>query len=245
MEVSCELRNPNALSATVHDIKFASHMGKHLVGRGAVTGPVSVPARGLFTLTVPVRVAYSQLPPDFPTRAAEGTVKLRTHARFTAKTSLGTYRMEVTSTDTARVAKALKVAIQGPFQGASVKIRSIKPVAADLRQMKLRFTLAVRNMFAFPVRIVRGSYEVFVDGEHFGRGELEHPVELGPRATDTFEADVMTTHVAVGSAIASMLGADPRFRLEGTLWIDPIAGVSRLPVKVEADGSIFDPGAAP
>ncbi len=41
------------------------------------------------------------------------------------------------------------------------------------------------------------------------------------------------------SAIAAMMGQDPRFRLTGTLWIDPIGGVSELPVDVEADSSIF------
>jgi len=36
-----------------------------------------------------------------------------------------------------------------------------------------------------------------------------------------------------------LLTQDPTFRIFGTLWIDPIAGVSELPVDVTTDDSIF------
>jgi LEA14-like dessication related protein len=239
MKVRCELENPNPLDAEVTEIRFCTYLGESLAGWGQMAGPVHAPARSRFKLEVPVRVAYDQLPADLPTRVAGGTVLLRTETDLKAKTRLGTYRMHLVSTDRTKIAEALEVAIQGPFKGRGLKIVSIRLGGLQLRRVRLVARVRARNPFAFPIRIRKGSYRIAINGEHFGDGALSVPITIGATSQVETELEVAATHGAVGKSILAMLGQQPRFKLSGTLWIDPIGGVSRLPLEVEADSSIF------
>lgn len=239
MLVHCELENPNPLGAKVSEIRFSSYLGQSLVGRGRIDGPIDVAARSRFPLEVPVRVAYENLPADLPARVADGTVQLRTVTDLSARTRLGTYRMHLVSRGRTEIAKALEVAIQGPFRGRAVQILGIRLGGMHLRRIQLLARVRARNLFAFPLRIRRGSYRIAINGEHFGEGTLSRPITIQARSTVETEMAVTATHGAVGKTILAMLGQEPRFKLTGTLWIDPIGGVSRLPLEVEADASIF------
>lgn len=239
MKVRCELENPNPLDAEVSEIHFRTYLGKSLAGKGQMAGPVKAPARSRFKLEVPVRVAYDQLPADLPARVADGTVLLRTETDLRAKTRLGTYRMHLVSTDRTKIAEALEVAIQGPFKGHGLKIMGIRLGGVQLRRVRLKARVRARNQFAFPIRIRRGSYRIAINGEHFGDGALSVPITIGAKSQVETTLEVTATHGAVGKSILAMMGQEPHFKLTGTLWIDPIGGVSRLPLEVEADSSIF------
>ena len=238
LQVRCLLENPNPLGAQVVKVRFKAFSKTHLLGEGSFAGPVTVKPNSRFQLRTPVRVAYHRLPPDFPARVKDGALVLRTEVDLTAKTKLGTYPMHLVTEGRVDIAETLKVAIQGPFKGQAVTIKSIRLTGLKLRRVKLRVRFVARNMFAFPVRIVRGEYRILVNGEHFGRGKLEQPIVLPPRGSKTVDTELSATHGAVTRAMAAMMG-DPRFRLKGTLWIDPVGGVSRLPLDVEADSSVF------
>jgi len=237
--VRCQLENPNALGAEVSQVRFRSLTGSHLLGQGRFPGPVKVNANSRFVLQVPVRVSYADLPADLPRRVASGMLLMRTEVDLRAKTSLGSYSMHLTTEDRVKIAEALKVAIQGPFQGQAFRIDSIRLAGLELRRIRLRIRFVARNMFGFPVRIRGGRYSVSINGALFGDGKLERPIAVPPRRTVTVDAKVLATHGAVTQAIAAMLGADPRFRVKGTLWIDPIGGVSKLPIDIQAGSDIF------
>jgi LEA14-like dessication related protein len=237
--VRCKLANPNSLGAGVSNIRFRTFAGQHLLGKGRFQGPLEVQPKSEFLLEVPVRVSYAGLPPDFPERVKDGHLRMRTEVNLTAKTKLGSYDMHLSTKDRVKIAEAFRVAIQGPFKGEAFRIDSITLAGLKLRRVKLRIRFTARNLFAFPYRILRGAFSISINGSHFGDGKLEQPLALKPRSQATVDTVVAATHGAVGRAIAAMMGEDPRFRLKGTLWIDPIGGVDRLPVDVEADSSIF------
>lgn len=239
LKVRCELENPNPIGARVSEVRFKTYAGPHALGEGTLPRPVEVAPKSRFVLEVPVRVTYARLPADFPSRVKDGTLLLRTETDLRAATKLGSYRMHLVAEDRTRISEALQVAIQGPFSGRALRIESISLAGVQLRRVKLRIRFVARNMFAFPVRIVRAAYSIAINGSHFGDGTLSKPIAIPPGREVAVEVEVAATHGAVGSAIAAMMGAEPRFRLTGTLWIDPIGGVSKLPIDVEADSSIF------
>jgi LEA14-like dessication related protein len=239
LRVRCELENPNALGAEVSRVRFRTWTGEHELGNGELSERFSVTARSRFSLEVPVRVTYEALPADLPARAAGGTIQLRTEADLRARTSLGSYNMRLTSEGRTQIAEALRVAVQGPFAGDSVRVDSIALAGLELRRVRLRARLTARNRFSFPIQIRRGTFSVAVNGAPFGKTSLDRPLALGPRATATLEMIVLATHGAVGGAIAAMFGAQPRFRVQGELEIDPIGGVQRIPIDVQADSSVF------
>ena len=238
--VRCRLENPNPLGARVSQVRFRTFTGENLLGQGRLPQPVEVAPRTQFTLEVPVRVAYADLPADLPGRVQDGALPMRTEVDLTATSKLGSLDMHLTATDKVQIAQAMRVAIRGPFSGQAIRIQGISLAGLELRRVKLRIRLVARNMFAFPVHITSGRYSIAINGSHFGDGKLEQAVRLPPRGQVLVDAKVLATHGAVGQAIAAMMGAAPGFRLTGTLWIEPIAGVSRLPLDVEADSSIFN-----
>lgn len=243
MQVRCELENPNPLDARVSRVRFATYTGSHLLGRGRLETPVAVKARSRFMLRVPVRVRYARLPRDLPRRVEDGKLDLRTVARLTASTRLGSHQMRLVARDRTDVAEALRVAIQGPFRGPGFRVVGLRLAGVGLTGVTLRARWTARNMLPFPYTIRRGRFDVFVDGQRFGEGRISEPLTVAPGRSVTRETEVRATHGAVGSALSAMMGADPRFRLRGTLWIDPVGGVSRLPLDVEADASVFTPAA--
>jgi LEA14-like dessication related protein len=237
--VRCQLQNPNGLGATVQNVHFQTFAGRYLLGEGRFQGPLRVRPKSEFLLEVPVRVSYSGLPADFPERVKDGHLRMRTEVNLTAKTKLGSYDMHLSTVDRVKIAEALGVAIQGPFRGGAFRIDSITLAGLKLRRVTLRIRFTARNMFAFPFRIRRGTFGISINGSPFGDTKLEQPLQLEPRSQVSVDTVVTASHGAVGRAIAAMMGEDPRFRLKGTLWIDPIGGVDRLPVEVDADSSIF------
>lgn len=234
-----EVENPNPLGATISKVRFETFMGQHQLGRGQMAGPLQVAAKSRFSLEAPVRVTYGRLPPDLPQRVADGTMRIRTVASMTAGSKLGSITMNLTSEDRAKIDDSLKVAIRGSFSGDALKILSINLGRLKLRKVQLKIKIRAQNLFAFPVRIRRGNYSISINGSHFGKGAFSEPLTLAPRGAVERTMEIAASHGAVGSAIMAMMGAEPRFKLKGTLWIDPIAGVSKLPLEVEADSSIF------
>jgi LEA14-like dessication related protein len=239
LQVRCELVNPNPVSAEISQIRYRTFLGTHLLGSGQLSSRVPVASRSRFLLTLPMHVAYADLPADFPERVKGGSLLLRTVADFHAKAAVGSFDMHLVSEGTTRVADALQVAVQGPFQAEAVRVEKIYLSGLELRAVRLRLRLIARNLFAFPVGVQRGEFSLEINGSFFGKSALRHPLSLAPRSSVPFEVDVVATHGAIGSAIAAMMGSQPIFRVKGTLWIDPIGGVRRIPIDVRADSSIF------
>ncbi len=237
--VKSEVANPNRLDAEVSEVDFRAYLGPSLIGSGHVAGPFSAPAGGRFLLEAPLRVAYGDLPADFPARVAGGELALRTEARFRARTSLGRYTMQVTSEGRTRIAEALQVAVQGSFQGEALRVEGIALGALALRQVQLRVRFRLRNLFAFPVKIEGGDFKLAINDAPFGESSLPSALELPARGSATTTLEIAATHGVVGSVVLGMLGKEPRFRVRGTVRIAPIGGVSRIPVDVQADSSIF------
>jgi LEA14-like dessication related protein len=241
LRVKCEIENPNALGAQLSGVQFRTSLGSHLLGSGQLRETLEVAARSRFMLEVPVRVAYADLPSDLPSRAASGELELHTEASFSAKTPVGTYAMRLVSQGRTRIAEALQVAVQGPFQGDAVRVESVSLAGLQLRRTRLRVRLAAHNLFAFPIRIQRGTFTVHINDTRFGTSSLAGPLLLPPRSRVSTEMEIAATHGTVATVVASMLGREPQFRVQGTLWIDPIGGVSRIPLDVRADSSVFGP----
>lgn len=239
MKVRTEVENPNAMSASLTRIRFRTYMGQNMVGKGEVPGPVKAPARQRFILESPVRIAYADLPADLPARTAGGKFELRIATTFTAKTPVGTFPLKLESSGQVRTDESLQVAIKGPFRGGSMKVESIALSEFGFFGSRMIIRLEARNAFAFPVRCRRASFSIAVNGVHFGTGTLEQPVRLAPRSPATVEVEVAASHGSLGQTLLVLLTQDPTFRVTGTLWIDPIAGVSELPVDLTTDGSIF------
>jgi len=245
MYTTCRLENPNPMGAELRNIQFTTYIGPHLVGRGRIGRPVTVDAHSRFTLVAPLHIAYADLPADFPRWARNGTVRLRVEASFAAHLAVGTFALRARYNGPVRVDEAVNVAIQGPFRGDSIKVTSIAVVGMNLRHTRLRFHLQARNKLAFATRFRRGEVMVTINGERFGAGTLDKPLLLPPRSVRTFQVEVRATHGALGQSVVALLGGDPVIRVTGTLWIDPIAGVSRLPIDVTTDASVFDAAAMP
>ena len=68
---------------------------------------------------------------------------------------------------------------------------------------------------------------------------LTRPLAIPPRAEVTTEIEVLAPPGATLGAALSLFSQSTTFRLKGTLWIDPIGGVSRLPIDVQTDSSVF------
>ncbi len=239
MQVRTEVENPNSMGATLTDVRFRAYMGQQLVGKGQVPGPVKAPARRRFVMESPVRIAYADLPADLPARAAGGALELRVTTDVTAKTSVGTFPLKLESTGKVKVDEALTVAIKGPFRGGSMKVESITLAKIGVLGSRMIVRLQAHNAFAFPVRVRKASFTIEVNSVRFGTGDMERAVRLPPRSKATVEVAVSATHGSVGKTLMVLLTQDPTFRIFGTLWIDPIAGVSELPVDVTTDDSIF------
>jgi len=237
--VKSEVANPNRLDAEVSQVSFRAYLGPHPIGSGQVAGPFQAPAGGRFVLEAPVRVAYASLPADFPARVEGGALALRTEARFRARTSLGSYTMQVASEGRTRIAEALQVAVQGPFQGEALRVESITLGGIAIRQVRLRVRFRARNLFAFPLQIQGGDFKLDINDAYFGESSLPRPLELPARGSATTELEIVATHGVVGAVVLGMLGKEPRFRVRGTVRIAPIGGVSRIPIDVQADSTIF------
>lgn len=235
----CLLHNPNSLDASVSNIRFVAKSGPHVLGRGKLAGPIAVKAKSTFPLTAPLTVSYADLPADFPARVSGGKLALTIETQLTAKTSLGTYTMELVSRGAPRIAEALEVAVRGSFRGKSLVIENYTLRELGLRGVTLDVHVKIANAFAFPLRIRRASYSLDVNGKPFGKGALKTAIALGPRSSARRKLAVRATHGAVGHAMSAIFGKAPKFRVRGTLWIDPIGGVDKIPIDLTADASVF------
>lgn len=239
VNVTCEVESHSPLDATLTDLQFSTYTGPHLLGEGRLPGPVEVPGGTRLTLVAPVRMDYRRFPADFPRRVSRGVLPLRTEARFLADTALGDVSLQVSSTDQVKVSETLSVAVTGPFRGGALIVTSIEPRRVGLLGMTLRLGLHARNKFAFPINVRRGQWQLRINDRRFGRGQLSRALTIPAGGEADLAVEVAATHGAVGHALLTLLTTDPKFRVTGTLWIDPIGGVSEIPLDMTADASVL------
>lgn len=239
--VRATIFNPNRLGATIRNVRFEARAGSHIVGRGVLAGPITVGARTGFEVDAPVRIAYADLPADLPDRVQAGFLPLTIRARVDAATSVGSFHMDLEDSSRVEIARALDVAVSGTFSGDALVVRRIAMISVDTESIVLRVVVDMRNAFAFPVRIRRGDVTLWVNDRRFGNAKLEQAIELLPGQPVTHTFDIAATHEDVLRTVKAMLDSEPVFRAQGTVWIEPIAHVSRIPFDVTADMSVFDP----
>jgi len=186
-------------------------------------------------------VVYADLPADLPKLAARGRVTLRIACQLQAHTSLGSYDLELESTDQVAVDRALHVVVKGPFRGKAVRVEQITLDRPGLLQTDLVVRLRVRNAFAFPIHVRRARFSIAINGVHFGEGMLNKPLRLAPRSTGRVVVTVAAQSTALGPSVLALLSGDPSFRVTGSLLIKPLAGVSKIPLDIEADASVLGP----
>ena len=240
MRVQCEVENPNRVSAQLDGIRFKVFSGDHLLGQGAVPGTVEAPAREMLTLQSLMSVRYRSLPADFPARVRSGKLDLTTHVSFTATSKLGALELNLRSRDQVAVAQAVEVAVRGSFQGPNIRVERIQPTGFDLRRTHLTVGLRANNPFAFAVGVQRGTFELYINGKLVGDAALKKRSVVAPGSSALLQVQLDADHGALGAALLTLLARDPKFRVKGTLWIDPIGGVTRLPIDVTADASVLD-----
>lgn len=232
--------NPNRVGATLRNIRFHALSGDHVVGQGQVAGPIAVTAHGQLELEAPVRIVYADLPADLPSRVQNRALPLTIRASLDAVTSIGTFHMDLEQSGQVEIARALEVAVSGRFGGNALVVRRIALSSVDTRSLGLQVQVELRNAFAFPVRIRQGQVTLWVNEQHFGKTVFEHMIEIPPRQSIAHTFDISAAHKDVWATVQALLESQPLFRARGTLWIEPIAGVSELPFDVTADMSVFD-----
>ena len=239
INIRAELENPNPVGAELTNIVFTTATGQHALGSGRIAGPIKVAAKSRFLLTVPVRVRYDSLPADLPRRVSGSTLPLTARAQLVARTSFGSFDLTLTARGQTAISRALEVAVAGPYRGSGLRVERVDLDGLELRRVRLKLRLKARNRFAFALRVTRVRYELSINGSPFGTGKLDSQTDLPAKGSATFDLPVVASHGAVGRAIGAMLGSDPRFRVRGTVWIAPMAGVSKIPFDVTADSSVF------
>jgi hypothetical protein len=232
MSVRSEVENLSPAGALLEDLKFRVWMGGHLVGQGSLPGPFRAAGRSRFTLEAPVWIAFESLPADLPERTRGRSVRLRVEATFRARTAVGSLSLRAEREGDVQVAEAIGVAVEGSFRSSSVSVIDMQPESIGLTRTTLRVRLRARNVFAFPIRVLRARCSVEMDGRPIGDGGMESPLVLPPRASREVDVSLEGTHGSLGHGLLSMLGGDPVVHIRGTFWIDPVAGVSRLPVDI-------------
>jgi LEA14-like dessication related protein len=241
MQVRCRVHNPNRLGATIRDLRFEAFLGTHRVGRGSVPGSRQVAARSSFTLTAPVRVAYSALPADLPAQTRGGVLPLRVRASFRATTSLGTFRMHPESVSRVPVGPQIAVLVRSTFASRDTIRARVTRLRVGIT-VRIQVELSVRNRFPFPLRIRRAAYRVRVGDLPVGGGLLTRPWSLAPgRVVRRRFSLTVPAHIALRAAWKLRGRHAPRIRVRGVVWIDPIAGVERIPFDVLTDAGVLTP----
>lgn len=237
--VLCELVNPNPVDARIRDIQFVARSGNERLGIGRLAGPVVAKSKQPFTLKVPVRIVFADLPSDFPRRVAKARLPLTVEATFKAETPLGIYHLRLRSRGRTVGLEHLRIAMAGKFRSDALWVEKIRLGKATIKGVRLSVALGAKNALPFAVKVNRATVSLDINGSPFGKTTLAEPVHLRSAERTQLTVEVVATHGAVGRALGAMLGSDPRFRIRGTLWIDPIAGISKIPFDLEADSSVF------
>ncbi len=239
MEASCEVLNPAPVQATLEKMKFSIYLGRQLLGQGTRDAPLPVQPGATFPLRVPLWVAYSDLPASLTHHMEEGKLRLRILGQMLARTSFGQFKITLDREELVQVDEALRVVIEGTFSGDGIKLQSLQLRQVDLQRTLLRLALDVRNPFPFLVRVQRATYSVSVGGVPLGQGTTPGPLHLPPRARREVPLELSVPHAGLGASALAMLRNAPRVRVEGTLWVDPVVGVTRIPLRLEADARVI------
>ena len=240
MTVLARVENPNRVSARVSDIRFHTSMDGAPLGQGRVPGPVEAVARSIFDLHATVRVPFADLPADLPARVAGGILPLTVMAAFVADTKLGRFPMRLTARGDTAIAEALQVLIEGGLSGDLVKVTRLSNVALGLTGVRLRVRVALRNALPFPVQVQRGDVALLLGHRQVGHTRIERGFTLPARARIHRDVEVHVGHGDMLRAGRSLMNGELAVGARGTLFIEPIGGVERIPFEVATDLSVIE-----
>ncbi|MCC6746200.1 MAG: LEA type 2 family protein [Deltaproteobacteria bacterium] len=233
--VRCEVENPNPVGATLKELRFTTRMQGRVVGTGQVGQPLEVRGRRPFELRAPIRVRYVDLPSELPALVSTGSVPLEVEVHLVAETRLGRYPMRLTWQGRLPVARSVRVGVGGELADGAFRLRAVEVARVDLGGMELAVRLQATNPFPFPVGVRRVDYALFVGETFFGEGRSAGRLTLPARAGRELSLPLTATHMGALDGASALLRGASRLRVRGTVWIDPLAGVSAIPFDVTTE----------
>jgi LEA14-like dessication related protein len=235
MTVHAQVENPNPIAAELTDIRFAARMGEYPLGSGAVADPVRAEASSVFPLRAAMRVAFANLPPDLPARVAAGQLPLTVLAEFTAATRIGRFGMRLRADDRVQIGEALRVVIAGGLRGPTVRITEITRVGLALTGVRVQVRVGLHNAFPFPLRIRRGDIALMLGRLQVGTTRITQGFDMPARARVSRELTIAVSHRDMLRTVRAVSTGQVQPRAVGTLWIEPIAGIERIPFDVHTE----------
>jgi LEA14-like dessication related protein len=207
-----------------------------LRGRLALNGSaVEVPVSGSLRRTgpqwrLPLTLRYADVPADWVERYHPASFQylLRGHAAGAEIHWSGTQRWDA-------------VEVEGDRQAVSrfVSLRSIELTNVSFLESEGRALVAVRNPFAFPLKVASTRYQLSANERQVGEGATRGML-LRPEQVNTLTLPVEIDHgellAAAGRAILS--GGKVQARLLGTLTIRLPRGDVAVPLDLSGDMSV-------
>lgn len=237
MVVVTRVENPNRLSAEVSDIRFVASIGEHVLGRGTVPGVVHAAAQSAFDIEAAVRVRFADLPADLPARIADGVVPLTVLTDMTAQTRVGEFDMTVRADGDTEIAASLPVMVRGALSAPVVQVAGVRSFGAGIGSITLRVQTRLRNAFPFPIRIKRGQVSLYLGEGRAGSSTFDVPFTLRPYQRSVREFELTITHGDLFRTLRALISGELGLRARGSLDIEPIGGVSRVPFDVLVDSA--------
>ena len=240
MTVGVAVENPNRMTAEVSDIRFTASMGEHVLGAGRGVGTIRAGARTVFPMTARMRVRFEDLPGDLPGRVKDGSFPLTVAAAFQARTRVGHFAMKLRETGRTAIDQTLQVVIAGGLRGSVVQITGIERVGLALTGVRLQVRVSLANALPFPVRIIRGEIFMLLGGRRVSATRVDSAIELPARGKVDREFLVQVSHGDMLRLARSLAEGELATRATGTLWIEPIGGVARIPFDVATELSAIE-----
>lgn len=178
-------------------------------------------------LRIPVTIRYDAIPPDWADRFRLDAFELRLHGSLSGQNPI----------DWRSALAWSAVVVDGDRDTAArfVKLARIELTNFSLFESEAAAHVAVRNPFAFPLKVASATYRLFANGREVGSGETRGLV-LHPKQENSLDFPVEIDHAALlgaaGGALAS--GGEIDGRLNGALVVRLPGG--DVPVPLDLSG---------
>ncbi len=215
-----ELTNPNASALPLADVDYelTSQGNSFFTGESPLQG--EVPARGTKMLSLPAKIAYTQL------LTALANVKLGSVLPYKAVLGLsvkvpilGKLRLPVSREGNLPVPTA-----------PGVELASVKWDKLTLDNAGGVFTLRLTNRNQFPLELETMSYSLMLGSMDVARSSLARPVALGANGGEgTMEIPLSFSPRKFGLAAIGMLTGNRGYSLSGEIVVKTSYGPMRMP----------------
>jgi hypothetical protein len=215
----------STVTVTRYEISFA---GAPPIARGGALLPVAVPAGGIVRIVLRPEIALGDLPADLPARVATGRVAYRATVWIDATTSIGRTSHRLEPSGDAPLASTFRAAIDGAFDADSARVVRVGPFGLDGTSFAIGADLEFPGHLPFPITITGAKYRVELDGQLVGRGESTERFVIAPRSGGRGHFELRVPP----SRIPKLLFTHRTLTIEGTVEIEPIGPIRRIPFRV-------------